>query len=226
MTTEKMMTMKMSDAGDNDGGHEMPKKSHTVEEDKFCRLLRRSCAVVFLSPSVVSVSAPYCRPSSAPPHRSRSVVVCALASSVVICASASSSIRRRLYISLSRVSDLIKGNNRRVRSFIAKIRAFDGICRLCVKVITDSASCTKQTTDTFASHVPLNDIPAFGSTVQREKQVVTDSASCNKKTTDTFASPPLLNAIPVFGSTVQREKRVRLPDYVLNLPNKLNPAGY
>ena len=34
MTTEKMMTMKMSDAGDNDSGHEMPKKSHTVEEDK------------------------------------------------------------------------------------------------------------------------------------------------------------------------------------------------
>ncbi|KAF3533727.1 hypothetical protein DY000_02040513 [Brassica cretica] len=100
------------------------------------------------------------------------------------------------------------GNNRRVRSFIAKIRAFDGICRLCVKVITDSASCTKQTTDTFDFHVPLNDIPVFGSTVQREKHVVTDSASCNKKTTDTFASPPLLNAIPVFGSTVQREKRV------------------
>ena len=40
-----------------------------------------------------------------------------------------------------------------------------------LQVITDSASCTKQTTDTFASHVPLNDIPAFGSTVQREKQV-------------------------------------------------------
>ncbi|WZZ27259.1 hypothetical protein YC2023_010660 [Brassica napus] len=57
-----------------------------------------------------------------------------------------------------------------------------------VEVITDSASCTKQTTDTFASHVPLNDIPD-----------ITDSASCNKQTTDTYTSPAPLNAIPVFG---------------------------
>ncbi|KAG5388346.1 hypothetical protein IGI04_029887, partial [Brassica rapa subsp. trilocularis] len=82
--------------------------------------------------------------------------------------------------------------------------------------------CTKQNTNIFASPA-LNDIPLFGSTVQREKHsihdrlldhVITDSASCNKETTDTFASPALLNAIPDM-----------LPDHVLNLTNKLNPAG-
>ncbi|WZZ28377.1 LOW QUALITY PROTEIN: hypothetical protein YC2023_011778 [Brassica napus] len=100
------------------------------------------------------------------------------------------------------------GNTRQLRSFIGEIRAFDKICRLCGKfvVITDSASCTKQTTNTFASHVPLTDIPVLGSIVHREKHVITDSASCNKKTTDTLAStdtfayPAPLNAIPVFAS--------------------------
>ncbi|WZZ08205.1 hypothetical protein YC2023_094126 [Brassica napus] len=76
--------------------------------------------------------------------------------------------------------------------------------------------CTKQNTNIFASPA-LNDIPVFGSTVQREKHVITDSASCNKETTDTFASPALLNAIPSIQDM--------LPDHVLNLTHKLNPAG-
>ena len=40
-----------------------------------------------------------------------------------------------------------------------------------MQIITHSASCNKHTTDIFASPTPLNDIPVFGSTVQREKQV-------------------------------------------------------
>ncbi|CAN7007975.1 unnamed protein product [Brassica oleracea var. botrytis] len=91
-------------------------------------------------------------------------------------------------------------NTRHLRSFIGKSRSFDGTCRLCVKVNADSASCNNQASDTFASPVsfvqreiqvhtdptscnrqtsdtfaspvpvPLNAIPVFCSTVQREKQ--------------------------------------------------------
>lgn len=39
-----------------------------------------------------------------------------------------------------------------------------------LQVITDSSRCTKQNTNIFASPA-LNDIPVFGSTVQREKHV-------------------------------------------------------
>ncbi|XP_013617632.1 PREDICTED: uncharacterized protein LOC106324163 [Brassica oleracea var. oleracea] len=38
------------------------------------------------------------------------------------------------------------------------------------QVHTDPASCNRQTSDTFASHVPLNATPVFCSTVKREKQ--------------------------------------------------------
>ncbi|CAN6860633.1 unnamed protein product [Brassica oleracea] len=92
-------------------------------------------------------------------------------------------------------------NTRHLRSFIGKSRSFDGTCRLCVKVNADSASCNNQASDTFASPVstvqreihvhtdpascnrqtsdtfaspvpvPLNAIPVFCSTVQREKQL-------------------------------------------------------
>ncbi|CAN7060555.1 unnamed protein product [Brassica oleracea var. botrytis] len=92
-------------------------------------------------------------------------------------------------------------NTRHLRSFIGKSRSFDRTCRLCVKVNADSASCNnqasdtfalpvstvqreiqvhtdptscnRQTSDTFASPVPvpLNVIPVFCSTVQREKQL-------------------------------------------------------
>ncbi|CAN6828387.1 unnamed protein product [Brassica oleracea] len=91
-------------------------------------------------------------------------------------------------------------NTRHLRSFIGKSRSFDGTCLLCVKVNADSASCNNQASDTFASPVstvqreiqvhtdpascnrqtsdtfaspvpvPLNAIPVFCSTVQREKQ--------------------------------------------------------
>ncbi|CAN6998254.1 uncharacterized protein LOC117130486 [Brassica rapa] len=63
------------------------------------------------------------------------------------------------------------GNTRQLRTFISKTRAFDGTCRLCVKVSTDPASCNTQASDTFASTVPLNANPALLSTVQSEKQV-------------------------------------------------------
>ncbi|KAL0772890.1 hypothetical protein Bca101_038041 [Brassica carinata] len=62
------------------------------------------------------------------------------------------------------------GNTRQLRTFISKTRAFDGTCRLCVKVSTDPASCNTQASDTFASPVPLNANPMILSTVQREKQ--------------------------------------------------------
>ncbi|XP_048604835.1 uncharacterized protein LOC125582274 [Brassica napus] len=62
------------------------------------------------------------------------------------------------------------GNTRQLRTFISKTRAFDGTCRLCVKVSTDPASCNTQASDTFASTVPLNVNPMILSTVQREKQ--------------------------------------------------------
>ncbi|CAN7074123.1 unnamed protein product [Brassica oleracea var. botrytis] len=92
-------------------------------------------------------------------------------------------------------------NTRHLRSFLGKSRSFDGTCRLCVKVNADSASCNNQASDTFASPVstvqreiqvhtdpascnrqtsdtfaspvpvPLNAIPVFCSTVQREKQL-------------------------------------------------------
>ncbi|KAF3490084.1 hypothetical protein F2Q69_00053773 [Brassica cretica] len=61
-------------------------------------------------------------------------------------------------------------NTRQLRTFITKTRAFDGTCRLCVKVSTDSASCNTQASDTFASTVPLNANSVIRSTVQREKQ--------------------------------------------------------
>ncbi|KAL0755823.1 hypothetical protein Bca101_093491 [Brassica carinata] len=91
-------------------------------------------------------------------------------------------------------------NTRHLRSFIGKSRSFDGTCRLCIKVNADSASCNNQASDTFALPVstvqreiqvhtdpasrnrqtsdtfafpvpvPLNVIPVFCSTVQREKQ--------------------------------------------------------
>ena len=41
-----------------------------------------------------------------------------------------------------------------------------------MQVITDSASCNKQTTDTFAYPAPLNAIPVFGSIVQRENMYI------------------------------------------------------
>ncbi|CAN7065911.1 unnamed protein product [Brassica rapa subsp. trilocularis] len=65
------------------------------------------------------------------------------------------------------------GNTRQLRTFISKTRAFDGTCRLCVKVYfsTDSASCNIQASDTFASTVPLNANRVILSTVQSEKQV-------------------------------------------------------
>ncbi|CAN7076598.1 unnamed protein product [Brassica oleracea var. botrytis] len=63
------------------------------------------------------------------------------------------------------------GNTRQLRTFISKTRAFDGTCRLCVKVSTDPASCNTQASDTFASTVPLNANPVILSTLQREKQV-------------------------------------------------------
>ncbi|CAN7092093.1 unnamed protein product, partial [Brassica rapa subsp. narinosa] len=63
------------------------------------------------------------------------------------------------------------GNTRQLRTFITKTKAFDGTCRLCVKVSTDSASCNTRASDTFASTVPLNANPVIRSTVQREKQV-------------------------------------------------------
>ncbi|CAN7102177.1 unnamed protein product [Brassica rapa subsp. narinosa] len=63
------------------------------------------------------------------------------------------------------------GNTRQLRTFISKTRAFDGTCRLCVKFLTDSASCNIQASDTFASTVPLNANPVILSTVQSEKQV-------------------------------------------------------
>ncbi|KAF2586328.1 hypothetical protein F2Q70_00035824 [Brassica cretica] len=182
----------------------------------------KSCVVVSVSPSVasVSISPLYRRPSSSvPPHRPRSVVVCALASSSIrrwlrlcIVLDPSSS----LYIIISclcsdqdfrtmaevfcvcrqwsskeslmwefnvdknrnasfiytkedlQYENLMKmvskdfRNTCQLISFIGKIRAFDGICRLCVKDITDSASCNKQTTDTYTSPAPLNAIPVFG----------------------------------------------------------------
>ncbi|CAN6820397.1 unnamed protein product, partial [Brassica oleracea] len=49
------------------------------------------------------------------------------------------------------------GNTCQLRSFIGKIRVFEGI-----------SSSNKQTRDTCASPVPLNSIPNFGSTVQIE----------------------------------------------------------
>ncbi|XP_048637589.1 uncharacterized protein LOC106409502 [Brassica napus] len=99
------------------------------------------------------------------------------------------------------------GNTRQLRTFISKTRAFDGTCRLCVKVSTDPASCNTQASDTFASTVPLNANPALLSTVQSEKQSFlyegvstvplndlpdfsTDSASC--------VSTVPLNALPDF----------------------------
>ncbi|CAN6980340.1 unnamed protein product [Brassica oleracea var. botrytis] len=125
------------------------------------------------------------------------------------------------------------GNTRQLRTFISKTRAFDGTCRLCVKVSTDPASCNTQASDTFASPVPLNANPMILSTVQREKhvhfplnalpdfshvhigllQVSTDPASCNTQASDTFASPILLNANPMILSTVQREKQLPLSDF-------------
>ncbi|CAN7092263.1 unnamed protein product [Brassica rapa subsp. narinosa] len=63
------------------------------------------------------------------------------------------------------------GNTRQLRTFISKTRAFDGTCRLCVKVSTDPASCNTQASDTVASTVPLNANPVILSTVQSEKQV-------------------------------------------------------
>ncbi|XP_033138752.1 uncharacterized protein LOC117129297 [Brassica rapa] len=116
------------------------------------------------------------------------------------------------------------GNTRQLRTFISKTRAFDGTCRLCVKVSTDPASCNTQASDTFASTVPLNANPAILSTVQSEKQSLlyegvstvplnalpdfsTDSAICNIQASDTFASTIPLNANPVILSTVQSEKQ-------------------
>ncbi|KAF3558701.1 hypothetical protein F2Q69_00016834 [Brassica cretica] len=52
------------------------------------------------------------------------------------------------------------GNTRQLRSFIDKIR-----------VLPDLASSNRQIIDTCASPVPLNYIPNFGSTVQREQHV-------------------------------------------------------
>ncbi|CAN7082717.1 unnamed protein product, partial [Brassica oleracea var. botrytis] len=125
------------------------------------------------------------------------------------------------------------GNTRQLRTFISKTRAFDGTCRLCVKVSTDPASCNTQAYDTFASTVPLNANPVILSTVQREKQVhfplnalpdfspvhigllqvSTDPASCNTQASDTFASHVPLNANPMILSTVQREKQLPLSDF-------------
>ncbi|CAN7120125.1 unnamed protein product [Brassica rapa subsp. narinosa] len=115
------------------------------------------------------------------------------------------------------------GNTRQLRTFISKTRAFDGTCRLCVKVSTDPASCNTQASDTFASTVPLNANPALLSIVQSEKQVhfplndlpdfSTDSASCNIQASDTFASTIPLNANPVILSTVQSEKQLPVSDF-------------
>ncbi|KAL0824417.1 hypothetical protein Bca101_048094 [Brassica carinata] len=110
------------------------------------------------------------------------------------------------------------GNTRQLRTFISKTRAFDGTCRLCVKVSTDPASCNTQDSDTFASTVPLNANPVILSTVQREKQVSTDPASCNTQASDTFASPVPLNANPMIFSTVQREKQSLLYEGVSTVP--------
>ncbi|WZY86518.1 hypothetical protein YC2023_032902 [Brassica napus] len=127
------------------------------------------------------------------------------------------------------------GNTRQLRTFISKTRAFDGTCRLCVKVSTNPASCNTQASDTFASTVPLNANPALLSTVQSEKQsflyeVVstvplndlpdfsTDSASCNIQASDTFASTVPLNANPVILSTVQSEKQSLLYEGVSTVP--------
>lgn len=63
------------------------------------------------------------------------------------------------------------GNTRQLRSFIGKIRVFEGMCRLCIKVLPDLASSNKQIIDTCASPVPLNYIPNFCSNVQREQHV-------------------------------------------------------
>ncbi|CAN6974234.1 unnamed protein product [Brassica rapa subsp. trilocularis] len=121
------------------------------------------------------------------------------------------------------------GNTRQLRTFITKTRAFDGTCRLCVKVSTDSASCNTQASDTFASTVPLNVNPVIRPTVQREKQVhctlslipffcFTDSAICNTQASDTFASTVPLNANPVIRPTVQREKQSLLYEGVSTVP--------
>ncbi|KAG5387916.1 hypothetical protein IGI04_029457 [Brassica rapa subsp. trilocularis] len=127
------------------------------------------------------------------------------------------------------------GNTRQLRTFISKTRAFDGTCRLCVKVSTDPASCNTQASDTFASTVPLNANPALLSTVQSEKQSFlyegvstvplndlpdfsTDSASCNIQASDTFASTVPLNANPVILSTVQSEKQSLLYEGVSTVP--------
>ncbi|CAN6845514.1 unnamed protein product [Brassica oleracea] len=130
------------------------------------------------------------------------------------------------------------GNTRQLRTFIFKTRAFDGTCRLCVKVSTDPASCNTQASNKFASPVPLNANPMILSTVQREKQVhfplnalpdfspvhigllqvSTDPASCNTQASDTFASPVPLNANPMILSTVQREKQSLLYEGVSTVP--------
>ncbi|XP_048623974.1 uncharacterized protein LOC125592670 [Brassica napus] len=110
------------------------------------------------------------------------------------------------------------GNTRQLRTFISKTRAFDGTCRLCVKVSTDPASCNTQASDTFASTVPLNANPVILSTVQREKQVSTDPASCNTQASDTFASTVPLNANLMILSTVQREKQSLLYEGVSTVP--------
>ncbi|KAG5407636.1 hypothetical protein IGI04_013755 [Brassica rapa subsp. trilocularis] len=127
------------------------------------------------------------------------------------------------------------GNTRQLRTFISKTRAFDGTCRLCVKISTDPASCNTQASDTFASTVPLNANPVILSTVQREKQSLlyegvstvplnalpdfsTDPASCNTQASDTFASTVPLNANPMILSTVQREKQSLLYEGVSTVP--------
>ncbi|KAG5393172.1 hypothetical protein IGI04_023135 [Brassica rapa subsp. trilocularis] len=127
------------------------------------------------------------------------------------------------------------GNTRQLRTFISKTRAFDGTCRLCVKVSTDPVSCNTQASDTFASTVPLNANPAILSTVQSEKQSLlyegvstvplnalpdfsTDSASCNIQASDTFASTVPLNANPVILPTVQSEKQSFLYEGVSTVP--------
>ncbi|KAF8113153.1 hypothetical protein N665_0055s0018 [Sinapis alba] len=63
------------------------------------------------------------------------------------------------------------GNTRQLKNFIGKIRGFDGICGLCIRVLHDSTSSNKQATDTCASPIPLNYVSEFGSTVQREQHV-------------------------------------------------------
>ncbi|KAF3581528.1 hypothetical protein DY000_02032669 [Brassica cretica] len=80
-----------------------------------------------------------------------------------------------LKIMVEDVTPISIGNTCQLSSFIGKIRGFDGICRFCIKVITDSASYNKQTTDPCAYLVLLNFISDFGSTVQREKQTIYDS---------------------------------------------------